>query len=104
MTGYFLTKISVEGCRGSNNECEHLGMTVRRGDVNSVFAVNGVGKSSIFEAMCYAIQGTVPKLADLQVQEKPNEYICNRFHSAGAANIQLEFKSEIGRASGRERV
>lgn len=42
--------------------------------MNSVFAVNGIGKSSIFEALYYAIYGAIPKLQSLQTQERPQDY------------------------------
>jgi DNA repair exonuclease SbcCD ATPase subunit len=80
---YFLTRLKVEGFRGINNETDPLELTFKPGAVNSVFAINGVGKSSLFEALCFAIKGTIPKLDALQVQERPQDYYCNRFHSGG---------------------
>jgi hypothetical protein len=49
--------------------------------VNSVFAVNGVGKSLLLEALCFAIRGTIPKLDGPLTQERPQDYSCDRFHS-----------------------
>ena len=63
-----------------------------------MFAVNGIGKSSIFEALCYAIYGTIPKLQLLQAQERPQDYYCNRFHSKNTASIVLEFQPDDGSA------
>ncbi len=96
MPRYFLTRLSVEGFRGINNENVPLDIRFRTGTVNSVFAVNGIGKSSIFEALCYAIHGTIPRLQQLQTKERPQDYYCNRFHSRNAASILVEFQPDDG--------
>lgn len=96
MPRYFLTRLAVEGFRGVNNENDPLDISFRPDAVNSVFAVNGIGKSSIFEALCYAIHGSVPKLQLLQAQERPQDYYCNRFHSKSIASILLEFQPDDG--------
>src|SRR3546814_790802 len=116
MPRYFITRLTVEGFRGVNNESDPLDIRFRPETVNSVFAVNGIGKSSIFEAIYYSIFGTIPKLDVLQAQERPQDYFCNRFHTQKSATIALEFQPDdggapvtirlqrkIGRASGRER-
>ena len=96
MPRYFLTRLAVEGFRGVNNENDPLDTRFEPNSVNSVFAVNGIGKSSIFEALCYAIHGTIPKLQLLQAQERPQDYYCNRFHSRNAASILVEFHPDDG--------
>ena len=96
MPRYFLNRLAVEGFRGINNENDPLDIRFRPDAVNSVFAVNGIGKSSIFEALCYAIHGTIPKLQLLQAQERPQDYYCNRFHSKNTASINLEFQTDDG--------
>lgn len=96
MPRYFLTRLSIEGFRGVNNDNDPLDISFRSDAVNSVFAVNGIGKSSIFEALCYAIHGTIPKLQLLQAQERPQDYYCNRFHSKNAASILAEFLPDDG--------
>lgn len=96
MPRYFLTRMAVEGFRGINNETDPLDLRFRADAVNSVFAVNGIGKSSLFEALCYAIRGHIPKLDALQAQERPDEYYCNRFHSRGHATVDLEFEPDDG--------
>jgi recombinational DNA repair ATPase RecF len=93
---YFLASIKVEGFRGINNEGDPLELKFKPDCVNSVFAVNATGKSSVFEALCFAIRGVVPKLQVLQAHEKPEEYVCNRFHSKGMATIQLDFLPDDG--------
>lgn len=98
MPRYFLTRLAVEGFRGINNENDPLDISFEPNAVNSVFAVNGIGKSSIFESLCYAIHGSIPKLQQLQAQEHPQDYYCNRFHSKNAASILLEFQPDDGAA------
>lgn len=94
MPRYFLTKLTVEGFRGINNEDDPLTLNFRTDAVNSVFAANGMGKSSIFEALHWAIHGTIPKLESLQERERPQDYYCNLFHSKRAASIQMEFQPD----------
>lgn len=91
-----MTRLRIEGFRGINNEADPLDLTFAADSVNSVFALNGIGKSSIFEALSFAIQGDVPKLESLQADEKPQDYYCNRFHSKGLALIELEFEPDDG--------
>ena len=98
MPRYFLTRLAVEGFRGVNNENAPLDIRFRPDSVNSLFAVNGIGKSSIFEALCYAIHGTIPKLQVLQARERPQDYYCNRFHSKNTASILAEFQPDDGAA------
>jgi len=99
MARYFLTRLKVEGFRGVNNETDPLDLRFRPDAVNSVFAVNGLGKSSLFEALYYAIYGTIPKLELLQTHERPQDYYCNRFHSQKSAVLDLEFLPDDGGAS-----
>lgn len=96
MPRYFLTRIAVEGFRGINNEADPLDLRFVPDGVNSVFAVNAIGKSSLFEALCYAIRGHIPKLEALQAHEHPGDYYCNRFHSRNHATIDLEFAPDDG--------
>jgi DNA repair exonuclease SbcCD ATPase subunit len=94
MIRYFLIRVCVEGFRGVNNEGDPLEMKFNKDTANSVFAINGTGKSSVFDALCYAICGDVPKLAKLQAAEKPEEYYANKFHNLGEATILLELESD----------
>jgi len=98
MPRYFLTRLCVEGFRGINNEGNPLDLNFKPDSVNSVFAVNATGKSSIFEALYYAIHGDIPKLQSLQAQERPQDYYCNRFHSRNTASIIVEFQPDDGSA------
>lgn len=99
MARYYLTRLKIEGFRGVNNEADPLDLRFQAGCVNSVFAVNGIGKSSIFDALTYAIFGTIPKLDTLQTQERPEDYYTNRFHSQQAAVLDLEFQPDDGGAT-----
>lgn len=99
MPRYYLTRLTIEGFRGVNNENNPLDIKFQADAVNSVFAANGIGKSSIFEALCYGIHGTIPKLQQLQAQERPQDYYCNRFHSRNTASIVMEFQPDDGTSS-----
>ncbi len=96
MTHYFLTRIKIEGFRGINNENQPLELKFKPESVNSVFAINATGKSSIFEALCYAIRGYVPKLRELQASERPEDYVANLFHSGSTATVELEIVDDTG--------
>jgi DNA repair exonuclease SbcCD ATPase subunit len=94
MTRYYLSRLDIEGFRGINNEGEPLSLKFKPECVNSVYAQNGIGKTSIHEAICYAIFGGLPKLDALQRQEQPGTYYVNRFHSQEIGTITLEFSSD----------
>lgn len=96
MTRYFLGTLSIEGFRGINNEGDPLVLKFKSDAVNSVHAPNGVGKSSIFEAVCFAIHGIVPRLKALQEAEQGDSYIVNRFHPGQQATVDLIFVSDDG--------
>ena len=51
MARYFLTRLRVEGFRGINNEANPLDLRFSPTAVNSVFAVNAIGKSSAVVAV-----------------------------------------------------
>lgn len=87
--GWFLEGISIEGFRGINNEGKPLELEFYPNKVNSVSAVNGVGKSSIHDAIRYAISGRVEWLEELPASEKAGDYYLNRFNSSGKAVITL---------------
>jgi len=94
MTRYYLSRLDIEGFRGINNEGDPLSIKFKPECVNSVYAQNGIGKTSIHEAICYAIFGGLPKLDALQRQEQPETYYINRFHSQQTGTITLEFSSD----------
>ena len=89
MTRYFLSRISIEGFRGINNGGEPLVLSLKPKCVNSIYAHNGVGKTSIFEALQFAIRGQIPRLKTLQDAEQGESYVVNKFHPAQLATIEL---------------
>lgn len=101
MSRYFLKSIAVEGFRGINNHGDPLTLVFKPECVNSVHAQNGVGKTSLFEALQYAIHGHIPRLTQLQDAEQGESYIVNRFHPASCATIDLVFASDSGTADTR---
>lgn len=96
MPRYFLTKLSVEGFRGIKNEGDPLTLSLKVDAVNSIYAQNGIGKTSLYEAICYAIFDKLPKLEVLQRSERPEAYYVNRFHTAQVGTIALEFTPDDG--------
>src|ERR1700733_3619785 len=96
MPRYYLAQISIEGFRGINNDGDPLVIKFKRDAVNSIHAHNGVGKTSIFEAIHFAIFGTVPRLTRLQGAEHPETYVVNRFHPSGEATVSLWFEADDG--------
>lgn len=95
MTRYYIGELSIEGFRGVNNAGDPLRIKLNPNAVNSICAPNGVGKTSVFEALHYAIFGEVPRLAELQAAEQPETYINNRFHP-GSATIAMTFVADDG--------
>lgn len=94
MPRYFLTGLKIEGFRGINNEGDPLAIKFKKEKINSVFAVNGVGKSSLFDAIHYAITGNLPKLDALHHVERSQDYYINRFHTQTKGTIELMFQSD----------
>ena len=96
MTRFYIKKIEIEGFRGINNEGHPLKLKFKPDSVNSIYALNGLGKSSLFDALSYAIFGKIPKLSNLEQVEQSEEYINNRFHTSSTSNINLTFQSDDG--------
>jgi AAA domain len=69
--GWFLEGIEIEGIRGINNEGEPLKLKFKADCVNSISAPNAVGKSSIYDALSFALTGKIPKLDRLLQSEQP---------------------------------
>ncbi|MBA4285083.1 MAG: hypothetical protein C0434_06080 [Xanthomonadaceae bacterium] len=89
MSGWFIQEIAIEGFRGINNQGAPLELKFKTDHINSVFAPNGVGKSSIFEAVHYAVFDRIPRLDDLPQAEKGKDYYLNRFHPSATGTISL---------------
>lgn len=96
MTKYFLKELQIEGFRGINNEGRPLVLKFSPSSVNSIFGENGRGKSSIYDALSYAINGEIPRLEGLPAAEKANSYYNNKFHTKNTADILLVLSSDDG--------
>ncbi len=77
-----------------NNETNPLELKFHTDKVNSVSAVNGVGKSSVHDAVRYAITGRLSWLEELPATERDQDYYLNRFHSGRTATIKLRLVAE----------
>lgn len=97
MSRYFLTKISIEGFRGIKNANAPLEIKMKKDSVTSLFAENGIGKSSFFQALEYALTGEIHLFKDMLVSEKPNSHIVNWFHPAKEATIMLTLTPDDGK-------
>lgn len=94
MSGWFLETLEIEGVRGINNEGDPLVLSFAHDAVNSVSAPNGVGKSSIFDALTYALRKNIPKLDDLPASENGQSYYLNRFNSKRVGTIKLTVRPD----------
>jgi hypothetical protein len=94
MSRFFLVKIKIEGFRGINNANRPLELKFKTNAVNSVFAANALGKSSVFEALTYAIKGGIPKLDELPAADRSSDYYCNLFHCDRKSRIELTFRPD----------
>lgn len=98
MSGWYLKELSIEGFRGINNEGAPLVLKFKPDQVNSISAPNGVGKTSIFDAVVYAITGRIAKLDELPTAEKGSSYYLNRFHAGGVGRIAMTLLPAAGDA------
>lgn len=96
MTTWLLDSVEIEGFRGINNEGDPLVLKFAHDAVNSISAPNGVGKSSIFDALTFALRRRIPKLDDLQSAENAGAYYVNRFHSKGTGTVKLTVSPAAG--------
>lgn len=98
MTDWLLRRVSIEGFRGVNNEGAPLVLDFKLDRVNSISAPNGVGKSSVFESVLYALRGQISKLENLPPAENGRSYYLNRFHPGGVGTIALVLAPVAGGA------
>ena len=89
MSGWFLQTIEIEGFRGINNEGDPLIIRFKDDCVSSISAPNGVGKSSIFDAISFALRAGIPKLDGMPASENAKDYYVNRFHSLGVGRVVI---------------
>lgn len=96
---WFLEGLEIEGFRGINNEGAPLAVKFKPNCVSSITAPNGVGKSSIYDALSFAFRGKIDKLDRLLQAERPQDYYLNRFHPAGLGTVKLTLQPDNGRAA-----
>lgn len=96
MSGWYLEQLSIEGFRGINNQGAPLILKLKPDHVNSISAPNGVGKTSIFDAIVYAITGRLQKLDEMPAAEQGSSYYLNRFHSGGIGTVGLTLRPALG--------
>jgi DNA repair exonuclease SbcCD ATPase subunit len=96
VSGWLLQAIEIEGLRGINNEGDPLTLRFNPDSVSSISAPNGVGKSSIFDAVSFVIRGSIPKLDGLAASEDGASYYINRFHTAGIGSVTLTIVPDRG--------
>lgn len=96
---WFLEALEIEGFRGINNEGAPLALKFKPDCVSSITAPNGVGKSSIYDALSFALRGKIDKLDRLLQAERPQDYYLNRFHPAGLGTVKLTLRPDNGGAA-----
>jgi recombinational DNA repair ATPase RecF len=91
----YISSISIQGFRGINNSTSPLLIPFNEEGITSLFAENGKGKSSIFEALYYCLNGRLPKLDSLHREIKDDKSKKNLFYN-GKGKIDITFIEEDG--------
>ena len=81
MSKVYIKSISIEGFRGINNDNNPLVIPFKDKGVTSIFSENGMGKSSIYEALYYCINNNLPKFDELHREIRDDRTKKNLFHS-----------------------
>lgn len=90
MAKYYINSLSIEGFRGINNEGNPLIIDFKHDGVTSFFGENGMGKSSIFEALLFSVLGRIIRFDDYHRDILDSSTIKNLFHT-GDGTINIEF-------------
>lgn len=91
MSNQYIKSISIEGFRGINNENNPLEIDFNTKGITSIFAPNGIGKSSIFDALSYCLNDELKCLKPLTHENSDYKSIRNIFHGGdGKIIINLE--------------
>lgn len=91
---FYINEIEIEGFRGINNEGTPLKLSLKTNKVNSIFAPNGMGKSSVFDSLSYLIRGRIDRLDEMKNNSDNNDYYNNKFHSQKKATVKVTFTSD----------
>ena len=94
VSGWLLEGVTIEGFRGVNNATQPLEIKFKPNSINSISAVNGVGKTSVYDAIRFAIEGKLDWLESLPSAEDAKAYYQNRFHPTGISKIELNLLAE----------
>jgi recombinational DNA repair ATPase RecF len=91
---YYINDIEIEGFRGINNEGAPLKLSLKTNKVNSIFAPNGMGKSSVFDSLSFLIRGRIDRIDEMKNNSDNNDYYNNKFHSQKKATVKVTFTSD----------
>jgi DNA repair exonuclease SbcCD ATPase subunit len=95
MNKQYIKSISIEGFRGINNENNPLQLDFNTKGITSIFAPNGIGKSSIFDVLSFCLNGDLKCLEPLKHDNKDYKSIQNIFHS-GDGKIIITIEDDSG--------
>ncbi|MGV8155257.1 MAG: hypothetical protein ACLKAO_13315 [Alkaliphilus sp.] len=95
MNKQYIKSISIEGFRGINNENSPLELDFNTKGITSIFAPNGIGKSSIFDALSFCLNDELKCLKPLTHENSDYKSIQNIFHS-GDGKIIITLEDDSG--------
>jgi len=91
MPKQYIKSVSIEGFRGINNENNPLQLDFNIKGITSIFSPNGMGKSSIFDALSFCLNDELKCLSPLAHENSDYRSIQNIFHNGdGIINIILQ--------------
>ncbi|MEK0336726.1 MAG: AAA family ATPase, partial [Nitrosopumilus sp.] len=89
MIKYYIKSVTVKGFRGINNQQAALEIPFNTAGITSIFAPNGVGKSSIFDSISYCLNDELKCFRSLESENRDYKTVKNLFHS-GDGEIKIE--------------